>query len=147
MRLDLAELAGVVFPSEYYRLFLRCNLLDHWPGRHPSGRGDAWPAKKAIASASDLRTYLHVYSQALGERAAFRVVLLGRRVQKAFTNRPLEWFAWKCLDSGGPQYAVSPHTSGANRRWNDGLNAVRGRGFWRDLASRARDSRAPRPTP
>ena len=40
MSADMAEVGGIVFPSEWARLFRRASVLADWPGRRPDGKGE-----------------------------------------------------------------------------------------------------------
>jgi uracil-DNA glycosylase len=125
----LADLAGVGFPGEWARLFRRTNLLESWPGRAPSGRGDLFDARAAAESAGRL------IDRGLQLKVDL-VVLLGRRVERAFGRPRVLWFAeipalpWRTR--------VAPHPSRISRWWNDEENRSRARSFWSDVAAVAR---------
>lgn len=127
LREDLAELAGVEHPIEWWLLFARANLLPRWPGRSPGGKGDRFPREEARRRARRLRGRFGRFS---------RVVLLGRRVEGAFDLRGSGWFAWR--DAFKTRVAVAPHPSKVSRWWNDSNNVALARTFWRELAATAR---------
>jgi len=123
-RRDLAELCGLVLP-DYYRCFARTNLLDYYPGR--SGKGSAFPATDARRQAAEALEHLDGFR---------RVVLLGKRVGRAFLGRRqggVNWYEW--TSDGGPPMAVVPHPSRVSRYWNDHANVQRATRFWAELAT------------
>jgi len=118
-REDLAELCGLTMPA-FYRCFVRANLLSRWPGR--SGRGSAFPPAEARRRAESVAQHL----------GSFRsVVLVGRRVARAFGRYKQDWYAWY---DDGPRVAVVPHPSRVNRYWNDPANVRAAEAFFRLLA-------------
>lgn len=130
MRPDLAELAAVDFPAGWFRLFARTNLLGTWPGRAPSGKGDAFDRGRARVEARRIA----------GAFGGFgRVVLLGRRVQEAFGDHaPRGWFVWRWSPELGTKIAASPHPSRVSTWWNDPENRARASAFWREVGTFAR---------
>ena len=131
MRNDLANLANVGWPFEYFRLFARVNVLEFWPGRQPRGKGDLFPLEEARPRARKLRLAFPAFEL---------VVLLGRRVQRAFGYDHAEFFDSK--RDGETWGAVAPHPSKVSRWWNDPINVKRAGVFWRGVARAARRTRA-----
>lgn len=142
VRPDLMRLAGVNLRGFVLR-FRRCNLLEHWPGRHPSGVGDLWPAAEATERALLLR-----HSPAFMEGSFSNVVLLGRRVASAFwPGDELPFFEWSELSivvagGSGPSrklaVSVSPHPSPVNRWWQVPANVAVAKSFWSSLPANPR---------
>jgi uracil-DNA glycosylase len=122
----LARLAGVEHLADRFGVI---NLVDHWPGR--TAHGDAFPAGLARDNARLL----------LGSLPAdVALVLLGRRVERAFGLERGAYFRWRTVqDRQSDLRAVvtTPHPSGANRWWNEPANVRRARRFWRGLAEEA----------
>lgn len=94
----------------------RVNLLDHYPGAHPtSSSGDAFPLAEARAAARAMAPML----------AGRRVLLAGRGVAVCFAEgsrrlrtHVLPMFEWVEHDAGFC-CCIIPHPSGASRFWND----------------------------
>lgn len=124
-RQDLADLCGIN-KVEFYRCFARANLLDYYPGR--SGKGSSFPREEAAERAREL-------DEALGETGELRrIVLLGKRVGRAYLGGGCSWYEWTTAGKG-PPVAVVPHPSRVSRYWNDPANVSRATRFWTDLAS------------
>jgi uracil-DNA glycosylase len=98
------------------------NLLDSWPG--PAGKASAFDSRAARASAYEIRR------QALLARKRPRLVLVGRRVARAFDVRG-DYLVWQ--RHHGLRVAILPHPSGIVRWWNDPANVERARRFIRSL--------------
>lgn len=124
----LARCADVEFHF-YLNACERRNLLNRWPGSN--GRGSAFPLREANRVAVAMMPALN----------GRRVVLLGKRVARAF------WVETDYLKWAGHTYrhpdrldevfahfhvAVVPHPSRINRWWNDAQNLIRARAFLRD---------------
>lgn len=124
-REDLAEYCNLT-KVEYYRAFVRANLLDYWPGR--SGKGSAFPMGEARSKANLVRPYLYSFT---------RIVLLGRRVATAFRLEKLDWYQW--WPAGDSQVAVAPHPSKVSRYWNDPENVAAAKEFWSGMAREITD--------
>lgn len=110
----LAELADASLDDLRGR-FRLVNLLAHWPGPNPHGKGAAWNARAARDRAATVR--LPPGS-----------LLCGRRVARAFGRSSQPFFEWV----GG--VAVIPHPSGVSRWWNDPGNYELARRFVREAA-------------
>lgn len=106
----LAELAGVSLDvlRDRYRLV---NLLRHWPGPNPHGKGSAWEPGLARDRAAAIRL-------------APGSILCGRRVAQAFGLPRVAFFE---PDERG--VVVIPHPSGISRWWNDPQNVDEARRF------------------
>lgn len=120
-----AELAGVErredAPVDW------TNLLGY-DGR--DGRGSRFRVDLARTAAAELEPTLSGYRT---------VLLLGRRVERAFSfwPRPSPYFDLRA--AAGTLVAVFPHPSGVNRYWNDPAAVERARSFlWRVLSDGAR---------
>jgi hypothetical protein len=128
MRPDLAELAGVGFPKEFFHLWARTNVLNRCLGEDEFPMALARPRAAMLAAAT-----LPGFDV---------VVMLGRRVEAAFDLARSEWFEWRRpWDEWGPMVAVAPHPSKRSRWWNLPTNVERARQFWRKLGEYARTIR------
>lgn len=105
----LAEFSGLTF-EEYLARTDRINLFGYWPGA--AGKGSSFPMNEAVWLASLIKI-----SRA---KQSARVILLGKRVAKAFGMRSPAYLEW--CDFHGVQYAVIPHPSGINRWYNSTAN-------------------------
>lgn len=114
---DLAELAGLRWPKEWEEVVEVRNVLDKFPGRQLSGKGDLFPIWEAQSEASKMS--FEGYP---------RVVLLGRRVGSAF-GLSGDWFCWTTFK--GTSVAVAPHPSKVSHWWNSKENVEAARQFWR----------------
>lgn len=121
-RHELAQMAGLGL-AQFLERFELCNLLPSWPGRAESGKGDQFPLLEARLEA--MRIWI--------ERKPQRMILLGRRVERAFSLREQPWFAW-VRNAGGCEVATVPHPSHVSMFWNDVGNRVRAREFWRSAS-------------
>lgn len=129
VRQDLADLCDCHLLT-FTKHFARTNLLPEWPGRSESGKGDLFPLAEARKNAALLVMSL--------EWLRFkRIVLLGRRVERAFGWRPGAWFQWYPLatrdDGVERKLAVSPHPSKVSRWWNSSDNVMLAAEFWYEL--------------
>lgn len=116
----IAALAGL---GSYEALAGRCvlvNLLRRWPGAAPSGKGDAFPWRRAERAARDLAAQV-----APGDV----VVLAGRNVARCFGLRATTFFGRVAL--GGAEAYVVPHPSGVSHWWNDAGNRKAAAEFFR----------------
>lgn len=119
----IASLAGLSFES-YLRSYQRTNVLDYWPGAGVRGArfpiSEAWIASLAI----EVRV-----------RRQYRtVVLLGKRVRRAFGLEYLDYF--EKYKYGRATIVVIPHPSGINRWFNSEENRRYFGNFMRALARR-----------
>lgn len=111
----LAKLCDVSH-AEMLKIFDFINVLDYYPGRHKSGKGDVWPIRDAERAATDLW---------LSNRLSSRVVFVGNNVCKAFRVVYPRHFWWQLLRPATlpklPLRLVTsiPHPSGLNRYYND----------------------------
>lgn len=65
------------------------------------------------------------------------VILLGRKVQKAFfPDEAISFFEW--IDHKGGKWVIAPHPSGRNRYWNDAESVNAAAEFWADVGRRAK---------
>ena len=86
----------------------RVNLLDHYPGAHPTApSGDAFPVDEGRVAAAALMPGL----------AGRDVLLAGRAVASCF-RVAAPYFEWREHEAGFSA-CVIPHPSGASRYWND----------------------------
>ena len=73
-----------------------------------------------------------------------KIVMLGRRVEKAFLPdwKPAQFFTWDTRPGRGygNKLCVVPHPSGLNRWWNDANNAEDARLFWKVTVANAREA-------
>jgi hypothetical protein len=106
----LAQLAGVSL-DELRARYRLVNVLRHWPGPNPCGKGSAFPLSDARPRAGAIR--LPPGS-----------LLCGRRVARAFGRAGLAFFEWD--DCG---VAVIPHPSGISRWWNEPSHVDEARRF------------------
>lgn len=115
----LAALAGMSMEA-FGRRFALANLLHAYPGPGASGKGSAFPDEEARVAASQLRALLSV------EPAPRRIVLLGKRVARAFGERAEPLCAWRPARFGGRdvELAVVPHPSGVNKWYNSPENVA-----------------------
>lgn len=116
----LAALARLRWPDGYLGRVGRINLIDRWPGRTASG-GSAFDAEAAADSAHALALLAMDLSRRVGD---IRLVLLGRRVQRAFGFRSVSLMDEIteqniCVDGReAARVFLFPHPSGLNRRFN-----------------------------
>lgn len=109
----LAELLGVEH-RQLGQLVDLVNLLERWPGKSPTGRGDAFPYDQAAAAAAML----------LAVTPHDRVIVCGRGVWRALGLHG-------DVEPLGRGYAAGrlflnlPHPSGLCRWWNDPANVDR----------------------
>ena len=125
------RLAILMGTNEYnYRWHTRReNLLQRWPGP-ARGNGSAWNAKLAARAAARMER-----KGILGMPDSI-VILLGRRVARAFRFHESPWFKeWP--QANGATIVVAPHPSGASRWWNDPRNWNEACRFWRGIYARA----------
>lgn len=135
---ELAKMGGIQWPGEWNEVVDAFNVLDEFPGRQEDGKGDKFPFPLATICADRLKVKL-------GARPL--VVLLGRRVERAWGLQPQQWF--RVIGS----VAVAPHPSHVNRWWNSRLNRLEAEAFWQEVAREARrhqdvhrqDGQHPRP--
>lgn len=151
MGLRLAEWAGI---SEVERSWIehedetiglyfgRANVLNHYPGPSPSGKGHAFPRDEARAGAEQLVPHFARYD---------RVLFCGRAVAAAF-SRPLidrgliltsaqllklHKFEWTPRIGELPRLAWMPHPSPVVIHWNDPANVMEAKRFLRHLVQLA----------
>lgn len=125
----LLEFSGMRH-AEFLETFDRTNVLEFWPGKTRRARaGDRWVADVARRRVE----------QRAHEWQGRALILLGRRVAGAFRlPATLPWFEAVRLvtgpgDLGGTTAVVVPHTSGANRWFNDVKNIETFRAFFQGL--------------
>lgn len=138
----LAALAGLAYPIDYCRSFGRINLLQNPMPAAPGGRGSVFDHARARLAADRL-------VDIVGQRSF--LVLLGRRVARAFDVSDACWFEWNLAmwgaESGvarAAHLAVVPHPSGTSSFWNDPTNRLRAGRFFLNLV---RDVCEPRLAP
>lgn len=130
--LDHLSALASLDPDDLLASTERYNLLGRFPGRHPSGKGDALPPASARRAAARLVPKLR------GRRA----LLLGRGVARAFGVGDLPFFVWTpCARRGGrllplvehgsgaALIAVVPHPSRVSRWWNMPANRAAAAAF------------------
>jgi len=125
----LLEFSGLT-QREFLEAFDRTNVLEFWPGRTRRARaGDRWVADVARRRVEQRRA----------EWQGRALVLLGRRVAGAFQlPDSLPWFSAVRLDLGegdlgGTTAVVVPHTSGANRWFNNVENVAAFRTYFQRM--------------
>lgn len=124
---NLRALTGLSM-RRYVKTFEFRNVLGHWPGRAPDGKGDLFPRAQARAAAAAMTP----------ELSGRRVVLLGRAVADAFGVRNRKWFEfYLCAETF--HAAVMPHPSRVSRFWNSQDNVDRARAFMRSLITGGHD--------
>lgn len=128
---NLAAIAGIDV-KDLYLLFRRANLLQRWPGPSRSGRGDDFDESAGRASALALSRYVKDPHNRVRE-----VVLLGRRVARAFGFGPQTPFFAELIDRG-PRLYVAPHPSKVSRWWNKPENVAGAQSFWLAIVADAR---------
>lgn len=116
----LASLCGLTM-EQYLATFERMNLVDEHPGS--AGKGDEFFTTREVRELAErLRDRL----------TGRRVVVLGFVNAAGFgLTQPAFVFAphWE------GEFAFSPHPSGVNLWWNDSMNVLRARRFFRELVS------------
>lgn len=119
----LRSLTGLSL-GRYLRRFQTMNVLDRYPGRSLAGKGDRFPLHDARLAAA-------TKEPAFAGRV---VVFCGRNVVEAF-NHTGPSFVWRACSRTTPayRYAMIPHPSPINRRWNDPNVVDEARQFFRDL--------------
>jgi hypothetical protein len=125
---ELAALAGVAHPIQWQALFECVNVLDRWPGK-AGGKGDAFPMGDALEAVD------HRLAPLCWNR---RVVLLGRRVERAFRFNECPWFEWHRGRNDG-LFVTVPHPSHVNHWWNKAENRREAARFWGTVADMARE--------
>ena len=105
----LARICDFVDAAALFAGSATVNVFDEWPGPAKSGKGDAFPMRRARRLADEMRAGM-----------AGRVVLVGRRVATAFGFAGIPPCRWE--DFAGLQVAMIPHPSGVNRWYNDARN-------------------------
>lgn len=131
----LAKYSGVVPKEKMYELADVVNLIDVFPGKSRSGKGDAFPQRQGVLAAIVLKPNLHQYS---------RVVLLGAAVRDCFVQAgaipaDLGWFEGHERWRGNKLTIVtpSPHPAGTSMFWNDPASLAAGTAFWRRVMEEA----------
>lgn len=129
VRKDLCELCGVS-KARFVELYDRVNVLDEWPGKHPSG-GDRFVMSEGVRGARQIM-------RDVGLRYD-HIVLLGRRVERCFTMDPNPWFDQFSLEHFGcpANFYICPHPSRVSRWWNDPSNVTCAKIFWREMTNYA----------
>lgn len=126
----LAKLCGLSM-ARYLETFTRINLIEEWPGKQKSGKGDEFPMELAAASAAKLLPRLENR----------RVVFLGLNVAAAFQAPRSDFFVWFDLSLfQTTKAAVFPHPSGVNHFWNSAANVRVASGFLRKALKQSKDS-------
>jgi hypothetical protein len=117
--------------EEFASLFATVNLINRWPGRLKSGRGDAFPLKRARKSAEKILREVeknpHIW---------YGIIFVGRNVQHAFGVTTSDVLEWTYIHNTLIRAAVLPHTSGLNRWWNLSSNSCRAAQFLKRTISR-----------
>ena len=116
----LADCCGLTL-DEFLAAFERVNLLDEQP--QDSGKGASFDVRQAGRVTRELEKTF-----APGQV----VLLLGKRVARAFRISCAEYFDWFALNHA--QACVVPHPSGVNRWWNEPENELQMRRFMRNVA-------------
>lgn len=107
------------------------NLLDRWPGRSPSGKGDLFPAPEAERAALALRCS--------GRLEGKMVIMLGRNVARAFCVGHVPFFQVRDTLREGSwtvlwKFCVIPHPSGICRSYNSPEARAKASEFLRNIA-------------
>lgn len=117
----LADCCGLGL-SEFLALYDRRNLIDYFPGKRPSGRGDITPAPVLPL---DLLNNVNPPEHKI-------VVGLGRTVAEALgIPRNAEWF--KLYLKRRWIAVAAPHPSGMSLWWNDKRHVEQANEFWSTL--------------
>ena len=85
------------------------------------GKGSMFPLEEARRQANTIMRFL----RSTPEEEYDLVVLVGKRVAKAFGIDGAVYFGAYTWSPHGPTYYVVPHPSGVNRWWNDPVNRER----------------------
>ena len=114
--------------DEYLDNFVRLNLIDHYPGRLASGKGDKFPIHEAKRGA------VRILSQFA---FPWKILCVGNKVAECFLPKTrIKYYEWMLCVSNYPpavrDIAVIPHTSGLNRYWNDPSNVKLAEKFLRN---------------
>lgn len=101
-----------IFGCPLRDVFECVNLLDRWPGKSASGKGDGFPLGEARAAAG------RVKAERVAPFSGRCVVLCGANVARAW-SAPKGFLYWRgSLEVSGYRLVVIPHPSGMNRWWN-----------------------------
>lgn len=131
----LAALAGLSGYEELRRRTELRNVLSRWPGTgHAGEKGSRFPIPRARRAAAKMRF-----------EDGSVVLLMGKRVSRAFGMRFEEYFDWKVAlrgtGGGVVWFSCVPHPSGCNRWFNYPENRAIASRFMRAIArSEPRDS-------
>jgi uracil-DNA glycosylase len=129
----LARLAGCSLQELHDRWTIR-NVLKNFPGRDPSGRGDAFPAEEARQPGEE------ILRRAISCHA--KVLVLGKRAAEALgltDARYLEWYKksqanpWHKDTPDTATIGILPHPSGINHWWNEPGRLVRAAKFMEEF--------------
>ena len=83
----------------------------------PCATSGAWNAALATKHAEEMLSYAADQHMQYGAPENARLVLLGRKVERAFTDAPRQWGTVYVVD--GIDCTTLPHPSGRCRVWND----------------------------
>lgn len=114
----LAQLAGVgdtgdILP-QYFQLI---NLVDFWPGKTKSGKGDYFPKELAVDKADRIRRRL------LSPTQTPRVIfMMGAKVAECFGMGDMAMLTGRQVAQH--HFIKFPHPSGVSLHWNDSTNSL-----------------------
>lgn len=124
----MQRITGCEKLKDYIRFFETMNVLDRYPGRNPSGKGDRFPADEARLAAI----------AKLPRLAGRTVVFCGLKVAEAF-GFPAPLYEMNVfigrVDKMPILFSASviPHPSPIVTYWNDPANLARAQEFFRTL--------------
>lgn len=117
---EISREVGLTWPTGFNDFFVQCNMLPAWPGR--DGKGDLFPIDEARLNVPRvLRATSHCK----------RVIVFGRRVERALRFHPNNFFEWFTFRS--QEWVIVPHPSKVSHWWNDPLNCSQSTRFWTTL--------------
>lgn len=127
----LGRLLGIS-SIEASEAFDRMNVFPYWLGSSTSGKGDWWDPVESAKIVEILRSRGFFGSPDYPRK---RVILMGKRVARAFGLEKLEYFdRIAVIDEphrSATEHVVVPHFSGVNRWWNDESNRTLARKKWK----------------
>lgn len=134
----LAKLSGVgISGDDLPEHFDLLNLMDYYPGKRSTGKGDNFYIAEARQAAQTLIAGLKEE-----EQAPRRILLMGRNVERVMLGRKgrQPYLRWRWYFGDKHLVAVFPHPSGLNHWWNDPKNYTEAEVFMREMMRRARQS-------